>query len=115
MGFQMSSGDYAEDVVFADERIFLVTELHLRAAVFGQEDLVAVFHLERYNLAVLRFCAGAERGHFRLLRFFFGAIGNDDTVADLLFLLDVLNKDSIADGSNLEFRHREFGLVTRSR
>ena len=91
-------GEDAEDVVFADEGVFLVVDFDFGAAVFADEDFVADLDLKVDGFAVLVFFAGAERDDLGLLRFFLGGIGNDDAAADLFFVFDELHEDAISDG-----------------
>ncbi len=46
----------------------------------------------------------------RLLRLFLGGIRDDDTSADLLFFLDVLNEHAIADGLDFDVSHMWVGF-----
>ena len=95
----------AEDIALADERVLLVAEFHLGAAVLADEDLVADLDFEGGDLAILALLAGAEGNDLGLLRFFLGAVRDDDPAADLFFFLDVLDEDAITDGFDFDVSH----------
>ena len=95
----------AEDVVLADEGVFLLLDLHLGAAVLADQHAVADLDFEGPDLAVLVPLAGAEGDDLGLLRFFLGAVRDDDASADLLFFLEVFNENTIADGLDFDVSH----------
>src|SRR4051812_1750380 len=68
----------AEDIILAHDQVGLAVHLDLSAAVFGDEDLVALLHGELDLLAVIVRLAGAESDDVALLRLFLGGIGDDD-------------------------------------
>ena len=104
-------GEDAEDVVFADEGVFLVVDFDFGAAVFADEDFVARLDFEGDDFAVVVAFACAQRDDFGLLRFFLGGIGNDDAAADLFFFVDELHEDAITDGFDLYFGHVVYGWL----
>ena len=106
----MDSGDDAEDVVFADEGVFLFVEFDLGATVFADEHAVADFDFEGTERAVLLALAGAEGDDLGLLRFFFGAVRDDDSSADLLFFFDVFDENTITDGPDFDVSHFVVGF-----
>ena len=103
------SADDAEDVILANERVFLFLELHLGAAVFADQHTVADLHFERGDLAIFPLLAGAEGDDLGLLRLLFGGIRDDDATADLLFFFDVLDEDTVPDRLDINFSHIGFG------
>ena len=101
----MGSGNYAEDVVFANERVFLLVQLHFSTAVFADQHAVADLYFERGDFAVVALLAGAKSDDFRLLRFLFSAVRNDDSTADLLFFFEVLDEDTVPDRLDFNVSH----------
>lgn len=106
----MGSGEDAEDVVFADEGVFLFVDFDFGAAVFADEDFVADLDFEGRDFAVLVFFAGAECDDFGLLGLFLCGVRDDDATADLFFFFDVLHEDAITDGLDFYFGHIGFVL-----
>ena len=87
--------------VFAHEGVFLLVDFHFSAAIFADEDAVPNFDLERQELAVLVFLAGAQGDHLGRLRLFLGAVRDDDS-ADLLFaFVEALNNDAVVQRSDV--------------
>ena len=71
--------DNAEDVVLAHDQITLSVNFDFCSAVFGDEDLVPLFHGELDDFSVFIAFARSESDDFPFLGFFLGGIGNDDT------------------------------------
>ena len=84
--------------------------LHFGAAVFADQDAVANLDLEGRDFAVVALLAGAEGDDLRLLRLLFGAVRNDDSAANLLFFLDMLDEHTIPDGLDFNVSHFVFGF-----
>ena len=68
----------AEDVVRAQDLVFLVVDLDFGAAVLADQHAVALLDFKGNFLAVVVGLAGAERDDVAFLRFFLGGVGNDD-------------------------------------
>src|SRR4051812_31912237 len=70
--------DYREDVILAQNDVFLTVELHFGARVLADEDLVALLHFERAQLAVVEHLAVADGNDFGLERLLFRGVGNEE-------------------------------------
>ena len=95
---KLGLGDDTEDVVFADQFIFLTGEFHLGATIGAEEDHVADLHFERSDFTRVILFARAERDDFSLLGLFLGGVRNNDTITDLFFFLEMLHEHAISDG-----------------
>ena len=74
---------------------------HLAAGVLAEEDLVALLHVERLDLAVLTDLSVAGCNYFALLGLFLGGIRNDDSAFGLLLFIDSLYENAIVERTNL--------------
>src|SRR5207245_4183418 len=81
----------------------LTIELDFSAGVLTKQDSVAIFYVERTNLAVFIDLALADGNDFALLRLFFGRVGDDDATAGGLALFNATDQNAVMEGS--EFRH----------
>src|SRR5690606_27418975 len=61
-----------EDVALPEDEVLRAVELHLSAAVLGEDDVVAHLDLQRHPLAVVQELAAADGDHFTLLRLLLG-------------------------------------------
>src|SRR5216683_2323251 len=91
-----SAFEHAEDIVLAQDQMLFVLELDLAACILAEKNPVAGFHVGRHQFASLGHLPLTNRYNLPLLRLFFGAIGNDDTAFGLVFFLDALHQDAIA-------------------
>ena len=85
-----------QDVALSDDDILFAVQLDFRAGIFAVNDLIADgdFHLDGLTVFIDR--AGADRDHFRLLRFLFRGTGKNDTALRGLFGFDLFQNDSVA-------------------
>lgn len=92
-------GDDAEDVGFVDDEDVVAVELHFRAAVLGDEDLVADLDgEERGHVFAFVVFAGAKCEHFSFLRLFFGGVRKEDATGGLFFAGGALHEDAASEG-----------------
>jgi hypothetical protein len=95
----MMSGlaDDAEDVGFVDDEVVLAIDFDFGAAVFGDEDFVALLHGEEsadvFAFVVL---AGAESDDFCLLGLLLCRVRKEDAASGFFFAAAALNKHSTA-------------------
>jgi hypothetical protein len=76
------------------------SSLDFGAAVLPVENLVADLELHR-NAHVLLVAAGADGDDLALLRLFLGGVGNEETAAHLLSVLERPHNYAIGEGSDL--------------
>src|SRR5439155_7870748 len=87
--------------VFFHDEVLLTIELDLLPRVLAEEDEVTSLDVRRLARAVVLNLASAGGDHFALLRFFLGAVGDDDP-ADLLFaFLEALDDDTVVERSDI--------------
>src|SRR5262245_49767471 len=96
--------DDREHVLFAQDQVLLVVDLHLGAGVLAEEDLVAGLDVERNLLAVLSDLAVAHRDDLALLGLLLGGVGDDDAALFHLLLLHALDENPIVQRTNLHGR-----------
>ena len=86
--------DLRQDVRLAEDQDFVGAELDLGAAVLAEDDLVALFEVERDVLAVVVAGARADGEDAAALRLLLGRVRQDDA-ADrrLLFIEDTRRSD----------------------
>src|SRR4051794_22464855 len=87
--------DHAEDLFLAQNEVLDSVDLDLLAAVTADQDVVALLHQQRMQLAFVVNLAGADSNHLALHRLLFGRVGNDDSTLGLLFLGDPLDEQAI--------------------
>jgi hypothetical protein len=86
---------YAHDVALAHDQEGLAVQLDLGSRPFAVKHGVALFDIQRLQLAVIASASRADRGDFSLHRLFLGRIGNDNAAGGLLFLLERLDHDTV--------------------
>src|SRR5215510_15798445 len=69
--------DDRQHVLFAQDQVLVVVDLHLGAGVLAEEDLVAGLDVERDLLAFLRHLPIPDGDHLALLGLFLGGVGDD--------------------------------------
>ena len=95
---KLGLGDDTEDVVFANQLVFLTIEFHLGATVGAEENHIADRNFEGSDITRVVLLTRAERDDFSLLGLFLSGIRNDDTTTDLFFFLEMLHEHAISDG-----------------
>jgi len=83
-------GNHAEDSIFIDKDVFNTVDFDCRTAVLREKDFIAFFDIERNGFAIVILLASAQGDDFRLLRFFFSRIRNNDSATDLFIFLNAL-------------------------
>src|SRR5262249_17844268 len=100
--------DHGEDIVGAEDLVFLAVEFDLGSAVFADEDAVALLNFERDLLAVVIGLAGAEGDDNAFGRLFFSGIRNDDATFFDFFLFGGFDEDAIAERFQVRASHIAF-------
>src|SRR4029077_13259817 len=96
-GLALAVGDDGEDVLLGQDQVLGFVELDLAAGVLGVDDAVADFDVERLALAGrLDEAAVADGLDHAFLRLLLGGVGQHDPALGLLFALDGLDYDAIA-------------------
>jgi len=67
--------NYAKDIIFTHDEVILTIKLHFGAAVFGEEDPVALFDLQGHTLPLVIELARPYRNNLALCRFLFALSG----------------------------------------
>jgi hypothetical protein len=98
---QWRLADNTEDIVLAHDQVGIAFDFDLGAAVFADEDFVALLDGEVDELAVFITLAGAEGNDFAFLRFFLGGIRDDDAAFLHFRFFERLNEDAIPEGTNV--------------
>src|SRR5688572_2120788 len=106
--------DDAHDVALLHDQEIFAIDLHFRAAPFAEQHLVALFDVERHELARLVARAGSDGEHLALLGFLGGGVGDDDTAGSFGLAVYALDDDAIMQGAELHgFFELRIGLVAR--
>ena len=79
-----SGNEDAEDVGLGDDQEILAVDLHVGAAVLGNEDLVPGVHGKDDVVSILVFAAGSEGNDLRFLGLLLSGIGKNDDSAKLI-------------------------------
>src|SRR3954452_15087514 len=96
--------DYGQDVGFAKDEQIVALHLHLRAAVLGVEDRVALRYVERDALfAVLIPTTVANSENLPLLGLLLGSVGKNDPACSCLLLIERLDNSPIAERLELHY------------
>src|SRR5690606_23530296 len=101
--------DDGQDVALPEDQVLLPFELHLSAAVLGEDDPVADLDLQLDPLAVLQDPTGADGDDLTLLRLLLGRVGQVDAALGPFLFLDRLDDDPIAQWPE---RHRNPSSMT---
>ena len=78
-------GKDAQNILLAEDQIFLAFHLDFRTGVLAEQDAVAGVYIQWNARAVRQNLAVAGGDDFALLRLFLGRIGNDDPAPNGLF------------------------------
>src|SRR5213592_4624610 len=89
-----------EHIGLAKDQVLFGVDCDFGAAVLSVENLVSDLELHR-NSDVLLEPAGTDRDDLALLRLFLGGVGNEESTAHLLRVLERLDYDAIGEGSDL--------------
>src|SRR5204862_8339619 len=73
----------------------LTVEFDFRTRVLAKQDPVAFLYLDGRPLAGIQQLPAAHGKHFRLLRFLFGGIGDDNPSAAFLAFIEALHHDAV--------------------
>src|SRR3954465_609902 len=96
--------DYGEDVGFAKDEQIVALHLHLRAAVLGVEDRVALRYVERDALLTVVVPATVtDRKNGALLGLLLGGVGQDDPACCGLLLIERLDNQPVAERLELHY------------
>src|SRR5690348_12775393 len=90
-----------QDVGLAQDQHVLAVQLEFGAAVLGEEDFVALLHLQRLAVALVGELAGANGDDGALLGLFLGGVGDNDPALGDFFLLRRLDDHAVADRADL--------------
>jgi hypothetical protein len=102
--------DNSEDVVLAHDQITLSVNFHFCSPVFGDEDLVPLFHGELDDFSVFIAFARSESDYFPFLGLFLSGIGNDDTALFYFLLFERVHEHTIAERLDVHNGHRAVGV-----
>src|SRR5713101_5404513 len=101
-GVRLRLLDDGQHVLFLHDQVLLVVDLHLRARVLAEEDLVAGLHVQGNLLAVLGHTAVAHRDDLALLGLLLRGVRNDDApLLDFLLFLP-LDDDPVVQRTYLQ-------------
>ena len=93
--------DHAEDVVLANDQVLSAFDVDLSTRVLGEEDFVALLHVEGLELAVVADLALAYGDDLALLGLFLGRVRDDDPAGCRFFFVESLHDEAILQGANL--------------
>src|SRR5262249_26071332 len=89
-----------EDVLLAQDQVFLAVELHFGARVLGEQDAVAGLHLRLAQRAVVEDLAGADGHHAGLDGLLLRGVGDEEASGRLLLALQALYEYTIVERTN---------------
>src|SRR5919198_741997 len=89
-------GNLREHIGLAQDQHLVGAELDLRAAVLGEDDLVALGDLHRDDLALVVAGAWADREDAAALRLLLGGVWKNDPADRRLLVLEDLDNQAIA-------------------
>src|SRR6187549_2312637 len=89
-------GDLGENVRLAQDQNLVDAELDLRAAVLGEDDLVALADFHRDDFALVVAGARADREHAAALRLLLGGVRQDDAARGRLLVLEGFDDQAVA-------------------
>src|ERR1700761_1898735 len=98
-----SAGDDAHDVGLLHDQKFLTIQLHLGAGPFAEQDLVAVFDVERHKLPGFVTGSGPNGDNFAFHRLFLGCVGDDNPASGLFFSGQAPDNDPVMQGTETHF------------
>src|ERR1041385_6769586 len=102
-GFALGgAGENSQHFLFAHDDEILAVELDFGAAVLAKQDAVALFHVERTNLAFFVDLALAGGDNFALLRLLFCRVGDNDSATRGLAFFNATDQDAVVQWG--EFR-----------
>src|SRR5436190_6979578 len=89
--------DHGEEVLFAHHQELVAIDLDGLAAVFAEQDAIALLDVHGDDVAAVIALAGADRQDFALVRLLGGGVGNDDSGRGLGFLLHAFDDHAIGE------------------
>src|SRR5262245_146336 len=90
-------GEHAQDVVLAQDDVLDAVDLDVGAAVLADQHAVALLDLHGDALALFIHAPRADGHDLGLLRLLLRGVGNDDSPAPGLLLLDPANQDAVRE------------------
>ena len=87
--------DHAHDVFFAHHQQLVAFDLDGLAGVLAEQHTVADFHVERNQLALVVFLAGADGDDLALVGLFSGGVGDDDSGSGLALFLHAFDNHTV--------------------
>src|SRR6187455_1788647 len=94
LGIRLSVHD-GHDVFLAHHEDLVAFDANRGARVLAEQDLVADFHVDRDDLAVLVLLAGTDGEDFALVGFLGGGVGDDDAGRRLTLLFEALDDHAV--------------------
>ncbi len=86
---------------FFEHEVLFIIELELSTTVLGEQDAVALAHINGGTIAIVKQAAGADSNHSTLLGFLLGSVGNDDATLGNFFFGGCFDDHAVADRTNL--------------
>src|SRR5271166_4837769 len=105
--------DHAHDVGLLHDQQFLTVDLDFSAGPFSKQHPVALFEIERNELAAFVTASRPDGDDLAFLRFFLGCVGNDDAALRLFLSFDAADDDAVVQWS--EFHELLSRLTLRCR
>src|SRR5258708_3065462 len=106
---QSGSCEYSQDLILAQDQIILAIHTDLRAAVFAEKDAIARLHHQRDDLALVVQFSVSDGDHLGLLRFFLGAVRDDDPAAALFLFFQPFHEHPLMERTKV---HGHLSLST---
>src|SRR5215469_13262539 len=91
----------SQDVIFFEHEVLFVIELELSTTILGEQDAVALAHINGGALAIVEQAARADSNHSTFLGFLFGSVGNDDAAFGNFLFGGSFDDHAVADRTNL--------------
>src|SRR2546427_3144009 len=102
--FLSSAAQDAQNFLFAHDDELFTIQLDFGSGILAEQDAVALFHIERTNLALFVDLALANRNNLALLRLIFRRIRYDDSAAGGFGFFYTAHQDAVVEWGKLSHR-----------
>src|SRR5262245_48613305 len=100
--------NHAHQIFFAHHQVLDALDLHGLTRVLAEEDLVALLHVERADLAVFEDLAGSHRDDLASVWLLGGGVRDHDARGGLSLFLEALHDHAVMQGADF---HRSVSLT----
>src|SRR5258708_20629461 len=90
-----------QDVIFFEHEVLFIIELELSTTVLGEQDAVALAHINGGTIAIVKQAAGADSNHSTLLGLLLVIVGNHDSTLGNFFFGGCFDDHAVPHRTNL--------------